>query len=242
MTRSPRELANQKIQIRKQQEALLRDLLSVLDALDRAAEHWQQAERNHLPQNLPLPDAAAPLELSNPDLPNPDSPDAAAPLELSNPDLPNPDSSDPSDSKKLSPPSFSWWYRWRQRLGIIKITPPVLSAVRETETAELTQTTAATDDTETDTETLGAVVTSAREGIDMIRESMLNVLRQHQIVPLPAEGHPFDPSEMYALGQKVDVSVAPNTVVQEILRGYRWQDRILREAQVIVAVPPAEDN
>ncbi|NEP19761.1 MAG: nucleotide exchange factor GrpE [Leptolyngbya sp. SIO4C1] len=164
MTRSPRELATQKIQLRKQQEKLLSDLLTVVDALDRAAEHWQQAAQR-------------------------------------------------SDQAAASP--VSWWQRWRQRLGFGDAQPNEADKTAE-------------------------VVTSARDGIEMIRESMLAVLSQHQVEPLLAKGQPFDPSQMHALGQQADASVSPNTVVQEVVRGYRWQDRILREAQVIVAAAPAE--
>ncbi len=163
MTRSPRELASQKIQLRKQQEKLLTDLLSVVDDLDRAAEHWQRAAGTQ-----------------------------AAPA---------------SEQK-------TWWQplqRFWQRLARQKATDP---------------------------EPMTEVVTSAREGVEMIRESMLAVLSQHQVVPLPGKGEPFDPETMHALGQQADAIATPNTVLQEVVRGYRWKDRILRESQVIVAVSP----
>ncbi|MGB3669974.1 MAG: nucleotide exchange factor GrpE, partial [Phormidesmis sp.] len=160
MTRSsPRELASQKIQLRKQQEKLLSDLLTVMDALDRASEHWQQAEQ--------------------------------------------------SQTQQIAP-TLSWWQQLLQRLA--GSTEPVPA------------------------ESLMAVVGSARTGIDMIRETLLGVLTQHQVVPLAAKGQPFDPEEMHALGQQADAIASPNTVLQEVVRGYRWKDRRLREAQVIVAV------
>ena len=165
MTRSPRELATQKIQLRKQQEKLLTDLLTVLDDLDSAVAHWQQAEQNSPPAPTPLP----------------------------------------------------WWQRWRQWLR-------------------------STDPEDTGAEKLGEVVTSARTGAEMIQASMLTVLSQHQVTPLAAKGQPFDPTQMHALGQQATAEVPPNTVVQEVVRGYRWQDRILRAAQVIVAVAPTEDG
>lgn len=170
MTRSPRELATQKIQLRKQQETLLRDLLTVVDALDRAAEHWQQAEANH----------------------------------------------------QRTPPRRHWWQRLLRWLG---------GGRRDTRSRAAYPTVATAD-----------VVGSAREGIDMIRQSMLTVLDQHQVVPIMAQGQPFDPSQMHALAQQPDASVPPNTVVQEVVRGYRWQDRLLREAQVIVATEPSAEN
>ncbi len=159
MTRSPRELANQKIQLRKQQEKLLGDLLSVVDDLDRAAEHWQQAQ-------LQVATATAPQ---------------------------------------------TWWQRFWQVL-------------RGSQAAG--------------SDSTAKVVTSAKEGIEMIQASMLDVLAQHQVVPLPGKGELFDPETMHALGQQSDAVATPNTVLQEVVRGYRWKDRILREAQVIVAVAP----
>jgi molecular chaperone GrpE len=172
MTRSPRELANQKIQIRKQQETLLQDSLTVVYALDRAADHWQQAEANH---------------------------QGTAPMVT---------------------PSLTWWQRGLQRIGLLPEPPENATA----------------------SENLAEVVSSAREGIDLIRESMLTVLNQHQVVPIPTQGQPFDPNQMNALGQQPNTTVPPNTVVQEVVRGYRWQDRMLREAQVIVAAAPTAEH
>ncbi len=168
---SPRELANQKIQIRKQQEKLLSDLLTVVDALDRAAEHWQQAEQNQLKT----------ISTNHP-------------------------------RNSL----FGWQYlqrSWQKWFGV--------SATAEA---------------------LPQVVTSAREGIDLIRDTLLSVLSQHEVSVLSAKGQPFDPTQMHALGQQINDALTPNTVAQEIVRGYRWKDRILREAQVIVAVASEPDS
>jgi molecular chaperone GrpE len=71
---------------------------------------------------------------------------------------------------------------------------------------------------------------------------MLAVLSQHQVVPLLAKGQPFDPSQMHALGQQADTAVPVNTVVREVVRGYLWQERVLREAQVIVAAPSPDNG
>lgn len=86
------------------------------------------------------------------------------------------------------------------------------------------------------TDATAEVVTSAREGVDMIRRSLLEVLQQRQVVPLEVLGQPFDPERMHALGRQESEEVAENTVVEEVVRGYLWQNRILREAQVMVAV------
>jgi molecular chaperone GrpE len=84
--------------------------------------------------------------------------------------------------------------------------------------------------------TMTEILQSNRQGIDMIRRSLLDVLRQRQVVPMEAKGKPFDAKLMYAVGRQVTEEVPENTVYQEVVRGYLWGDQILREAQVIVGV------
>jgi molecular chaperone GrpE len=79
-------------------------------------------------------------------------------------------------------------------------------------------------------------LTSNQEGIEMIRRSLLAILRQRQITPIMALEQPFDPECMYAIGQQHSDSIPPNHVVQEVVRGYRQGDRILREVQAIVSI------
>lgn len=79
------------------------------------------------------------------------------------------------------------------------------------------------------------ILVSNQQGIDLIRRSLLQILRQRQVTPIEALGKPFNPEIMYAVGRQENASVPENTVVQEVVRGYYWGDRILREAQVIVA-------
>lgn len=81
------------------------------------------------------------------------------------------------------------------------------------------------------------ILVSNQQGIALIRRSLLDVLRQRQVIPIESKGHPFDPEKMYALGRQESDSFPENTVLQEVVRGYRWGDQVLREAQVIVALP-----
>jgi molecular chaperone GrpE len=79
------------------------------------------------------------------------------------------------------------------------------------------------------------VLISNQQGVDLIRRSLLDLLRQRQVMPIAAQGHPFNAQTMYAVGRQENASLAENTVIQEVVRGYRWGDKILREAQVIVS-------
>ncbi|MBW4643675.1 MAG: nucleotide exchange factor GrpE [Goleter apudmare HA4340-LM2] len=82
---------------------------------------------------------------------------------------------------------------------------------------------------------LSEIFTSNQQGVELIRRSLLEVLRQRRVVPIVAEGKPFDSQTMYAVGREARTNVTDNTVIQEVVRGYLWGDKVLREAQVIVA-------
>jgi molecular chaperone GrpE len=82
---------------------------------------------------------------------------------------------------------------------------------------------------------LMTALTSNQEGIEMIRRSLLTILRQRQITPIVALRQPFDSECMYAIAQQKSDSIPANHIMQEVVRGYRIGDQILREAQVIVA-------
>lgn len=179
MSRSPREITAQVKQQRQQQERLLKDLLNVVDALDRAADHWQKAEADQASASPVAPGRSATV---------------------------------PTWLHRLG---LSWL--WRLGMG------SKAAAARSPDP-------------------LPAMISSAHQGIEMIRESMLSVLRKHHVEPIEALGQPFDANHMHALGQRPDATVCPNTVVQEVVRAYVWQDRLLREAQVIVSVTQADQR
>ncbi|WP_413176175.1 nucleotide exchange factor GrpE [Anabaena azotica] len=61
------------------------------------------------------------------------------------------------------------------------------------------------------------------------------MLKQRRVVPIVAQGKPFDSQTMYAVGRELRADITENTVIQEVVRGYLWGDKVLREAQVIVA-------
>jgi molecular chaperone GrpE len=92
---------------------------------------------------------------------------------------------------------------------------------------------------ETNTSSLTESLSSNQVGIEMIRRSLLDILQKQQIKPMNAMGQPFDPQCMYAIAQQLSDTAPANTVIQEVVRGYWRGDRILREAQVIVASQPS---
>ncbi|AFZ58689.1 nucleotide exchange factor GrpE [Anabaena cylindrica FACHB-243] len=84
-------------------------------------------------------------------------------------------------------------------------------------------------------ESLTEIFTSNQQGVELIRRSLLEILKQRRVVPIVAQGKPFDSQTMYAVGREYRADITDNTVIQEVVRGYLWGDKVLREAQVIVA-------
>lgn len=81
---------------------------------------------------------------------------------------------------------------------------------------------------------LTEILSGDRQGVELIQRTLLDILKQQQVVPFAVQGHPFDPQRMYALGRQ-ESDEPENTVIQEVVRGYLWRERVLREAQVIVS-------
>lgn len=73
------------------------------------------------------------------------------------------------------------------------------------------------------------------EGVRIVYEHFLKVLRSRGIEPVEATGRPFDPAQHEALLQQPSDEHPPGTVVQEVARGYKMRERVLRPARVIVS-------
>ena len=175
---SARDLTSQRAKLRREQESLLTELLEIVDALDRACEHWQTVE-------------------------------------------------DKGAQQSAAPPSQS--FPERLRAWSAKLLSPFQ---RQSLTSELTL------ESPTD---LVSISQSAREGDELIRQTLLEVLERRNVKPIETCGQPFDPDFMHALGQE-ESTKAENTVVREIVRGYWWGDRVLRPAEVIVAVKAKSES
>src|SRR5881296_4440160 len=79
------------------------------------------------------------------------------------------------------------------------------------------------------------------EGVELIQRELLRVLERAGVKRYSALGQPFDPTRHEATASVVSADAKPNTVVAEMLPGYLLHDRVLRAAQVAVAVAPDED-
>jgi len=79
-----------------------------------------------------------------------------------------------------------------------------------------------------------ASVEDFRSGIELIDRQFHDALSRLGVEPIAAEG-PFDPSLHQAVQMVASDEVPENHVVDELQRGYRLKDRLLRPAMVRVA-------
>ena len=73
------------------------------------------------------------------------------------------------------------------------------------------------------------------EGVAMVLKGFLDVLNKFGVSQIAAVGQPFDPSKHEAMAQVTSDTHAPNTVIEELHKGYMLRDRLLRPALVSVA-------
>jgi molecular chaperone GrpE len=69
----------------------------------------------------------------------------------------------------------------------------------------------------------------------MVLKGLLDVLMKHGVVQITALGQLFDPSKHEAMAQVESDTHEPNSIVDELHKGYMLRDRLLRPALVSVA-------
>ena len=76
------------------------------------------------------------------------------------------------------------------------------------------------------------------QGVEMVALQFEEILKRHGAEPITAVGEPFDPNRHEALQQMPSADHPPMTIIDEIERGYRLHDRVIRPSKVIVSVAP----
>ena len=79
-----------------------------------------------------------------------------------------------------------------------------------------------------------------RGGVELILKQMEDALRGLQVVPVESVGAQFDPRVHEALGSIETKEFPDHQVVEEIRRGYKIREKLLRPAMVKIAVNPAQ--
>ncbi|MEJ2701304.1 MAG: nucleotide exchange factor GrpE [Sedimentisphaerales bacterium] len=78
------------------------------------------------------------------------------------------------------------------------------------------------------------------EGIRIIYDQLIDILKSHNVEQIEALGQPFDPAVHQAMTQRTDAEKDHNVVLEEFQKGYTLNGRVIRPSRVIVNRRPAE--
>ena len=81
---------------------------------------------------------------------------------------------------------------------------------------------------------------SLQAGVAMIQQQLKSVLTETGLEEIDATGKPFDPTLHEAVSQRETSEVPEGHVVEQLRKGYKLRERLLRPATVVVAKKPAE--
>ena len=73
------------------------------------------------------------------------------------------------------------------------------------------------------------------KGVEMILAHLYEMLKEHGVKPIDAQGKLFDPNFHEALMQSENSDLPEHTVVEELQKGYLLNDRVIRTAKVKVS-------
>ena len=81
---------------------------------------------------------------------------------------------------------------------------------------------------------------SLQAGVAMIQQQLKSVLTETGLEEIDATGKPFDPTLHEAVSQRETSETPEGHVVEQLRKGYKLRERLLRPATVVVAKKPAE--
>jgi molecular chaperone GrpE len=79
-----------------------------------------------------------------------------------------------------------------------------------------------------------------RSGVELIYKQLQDALGKLGVHAIPAKGEPFDPHYHEAVEMVETTDVPDHAVLDELQRGYKFKDRLLRPAMVRVAKNPGK--
>jgi molecular chaperone GrpE len=84
-----------------------------------------------------------------------------------------------------------------------------------------------------------AATDSFQQGVAMIQQQLRQVLSEAGLEEIDAQGQRFDPNCHEAVSQQETAQLPEGHVLQQLRKGYKLRDRLLRPATVVVAKAPA---
>src|SRR5438105_10006370 len=79
-----------------------------------------------------------------------------------------------------------------------------------------------------------------RSGVELIYKQLQDALVKLGVRPIPAKGEPFDPRYHEAIEMVESADAPDHEVLEELQRGYKFKDSLLRPAMVKVAKNPSQ--
>ena len=83
-------------------------------------------------------------------------------------------------------------------------------------------------------------IQSLQSGISMIHQQLKKALADAGLEEVDATGQKFDPNLHEAVSQQENAEVPEGHVLQQLRKGYKLRDRLLRPATVVVAKKPSK--
>jgi len=77
-------------------------------------------------------------------------------------------------------------------------------------------------------------------GMILVQKQLNDLLAENGLQPIEAEGKTFDPNVHEAIAHEPNDQFPEGTVLRQTRRGYRFNDRLLRPAKVVVSSRPAK--
>jgi molecular chaperone GrpE len=81
---------------------------------------------------------------------------------------------------------------------------------------------------------------SIYSGMVLVQKQLNDLLAENGLQPIEAEGKTFDPNVHEAIAHEPSDQFPEGTVLRQTRRGYRFKDRLLRPAKVVVSSGPAK--
>ena len=79
------------------------------------------------------------------------------------------------------------------------------------------------------------------QGVQIIHDQMLDVLKSHGVEPIEAVDEPFDPTHHEAMMHRMESDKDNHVVLEEFRKGYKLNDRVIRPSRVVINKIPSEE-
>lgn len=79
-----------------------------------------------------------------------------------------------------------------------------------------------------------------KQGVELICGQFNDVLKGYGLAEIEAVGQPFDPAVHEALAEVPDGEHPPGTIIEEMEKGYKLNDKVVRFARVVVSKASVE--